>query len=263
MSAATGIAPALVGGNGTVAALRTEGLCVHFRGVRALDQVSLRLDRGEILGLIGPNGAGKSTLVNAVSGFQVATSGTVHLGEVDITAEAAHQRTARGLARTFQSVRLFTRMSVRDNVEIAALGAGAARHDARARSRELIGMLELGHRIDSSSETLSHGEERRLSIARALATRPEFLLLDEPAAGLNEVESQRLTETLATLPADFDLGLMVIEHDMGLIMQLCHRIHVLDHGTTLAVGTPAEVRANPRVLEAYLGTGKDGSHAAG
>jgi ABC-type branched-subunit amino acid transport system ATPase component len=229
-------------------------LHVHFEGLRATDGVDLTLERGEILGLIGPNGAGKTTLVNALSGFQRLTGGEVRLGGRTVTGWAPHRLARNGVVRTFQSVRPFTDLTVLENIEASALGGGLGRRDARTRSREIADRLGLAPRMDDVAASLPHGDQRRLGIARALALEPAFLFLDEPAAGLNEGESAELVEILAAIRRDFSCALMVIEHDMQVIMRLCDRIQVLDHGRTIAVGTPAEIRSDPAVLTAYLGT---------
>jgi branched-chain amino acid transport system ATP-binding protein len=238
--------------------LEARGIRVHIRGVKALDGVDLELRQGEILGLIGPNGAGKTTLVNALSGFQRATTGAVVLGGHEITTWTSAEIARAGLVRTFQDVRLFSSLSVFENVEAAAASGGTSRREARALARGLLARVGLEARHDGAAGGLPHGEERRLGIARALAARPAFLLLDEPAAGLDEAESDELVGSLAAIRDDFALGLLVIEHDMRLIMQLCERIQVLDHGKTIAIGTPAEVRRDPAVRTAYLGTAADG-----
>jgi branched-chain amino acid transport system ATP-binding protein len=236
---------------------------VRFAGLEALSDVSLSLDRGEILGLIGPNGAGKTTLVNVLSGFQRPTAGHVLLGARDVTALPPQKRAAQGLGRTFQSVRVFGRLTVFDNVLAGAVAGGLRLRAARELSWTLLERLRLAHTATVAAAALPHGEERRLGIIRALATRPRFLLLDEPAAGLNEQETEALTETLATLPREFELGLLVIEHDMALILGLCQRIQVLDHGRTIAEGSPREVRHNRSVIEAYLGVGAATEGGAG
>ncbi|MDX6409381.1 MAG: branched-chain amino acid transport system ATP-binding protein [Gaiellaceae bacterium] len=235
--------------------LRAIGVGVRFAGLEALSDVSLTLVSGEIVGLIGPNGAGKTTLVNVLSGFQRPTSGQVLLGERNVTALPPQKLAAQGLGRTFQSVRLFGRLTVFDNVLAGAIAGGMRMRPARELTWTLLERLSLAHTAAVSAAALPQGEERRLGIIRALAGRPRFLLLDEPAAGLNERETEALTETLAMLPRDFGLGLLVIEHDMALILGLCHRIQVLDHGKTIAEGSPRDVRHNRAVIEAYLGAG--------
>jgi branched-chain amino acid transport system ATP-binding protein len=227
---------------------------VHFEGVKAVDGVDLHMNRGEILGLIGPNGAGKTTLVNVLSGFQRPDSGSVHLEGSDVTGWSPSRLARHGLVRTFQGVRLFSALTAYENVEVGALGAGLKRRRARETAVELLERMHLAHRADVAASSLPYGEERRLGIARALATRPNFLLLDEPAAGLNEAETDELLTTLTDIVRDFGAALLVIEHDMRLIMRLCDRIQVLDQGETISEGAPDEVRRDPRVLSAYLGT---------
>jgi branched-chain amino acid transport system ATP-binding protein len=243
--------------------LEAKDVRVHFDGVKAIDEVDLVVNRGELFGLIGPNGAGKTTLVNVLSGFQQPTSGRIFLSGNDVTKLPPHKRSARGLVRTFQGVRLFHRLTVFENVEVGALGAGAGRREARTLAQDLLERVQLADKADDLATSLAHGQERRLGIARALAMRPRFLLLDEPAAGLNEAESDELLRSLVGFRDEFSLGVLIIEHDMRMIMRLCERIQVLDHGKTIAIGTPAEVRANQAVIEAYLGVGRESDVAQG
>jgi branched-chain amino acid transport system ATP-binding protein len=221
--------------------------------VRALHEVTLELERGEVLGLIGPNGAGKSTLVNVLSGFDRPTGGAVELEGRDITRWPAHRRGRHGLARTFQHSHAFRSLSVRENVEVAALGAGAAPREASRRAAELLDRLGLGAHADAPASALAQGDERRLGVARALATDPRFVLLDEPAAGLPEAEVPAFAAVVRALRNDDAAGVLLIDHNVALIMDVCDRIHVLDQGRTLAEGAPAEIRANLDVTAAYLG----------
>ena len=228
-------------------------MTVDFGGLRAIDGVDLHVERGEIFGLIGPNGAGKTTMVNSLTGFQRPTAGRAYLDDTDVTGWASARLARVGVIRTFQNVRLYARLTVRQNLELGAIGIGLGRSGARSAAEGLLERLGLGGFADVDAEGLPHGIERRVAIARALAARPDFLLLDEPAAGLNENESADLVASLSAVRDDIGCGLLVIEHDMSVIMRLCERIQVLDHGRTISIGTPAEVRADDAVLTAYLG----------
>ncbi len=236
------------------ATLEASRIAVEFAGLRALDGVSLTLRQGEILGLIGPNGSGKTTLVNVLTGQVRPSSGSVHCAGEPITGLAPPAIARRGIARSFQIVRLFTNLTVRENLEAAAVAQGAGRREAAVRADLLLEEFGLAGYRDERAGALSYGDERRVEIARALAAGPRFLLLDEPAAGLNEAESDALLALLAALPAERGLGLLIIDHDMRLIMRLCHRLHVLASGRTIAEGDVVSVRRAPQVIEAYLGT---------
>ena len=233
--------------------LRASAVSRSFAGVQALRGVTLELRRGEALGLIGPNGAGKSTLVNVLSGFDRPTAGTVELDGRDVTRWPAHRRGRHGLARTFQHSRAFRDLSVRENVEVAALGVGTSPRRAAERADELLALLGLSAYADAPAAALAHGDERRLGVARALATDPRYVLMDEPAAGLPEAETPAFAEVVRSVRDDHGAGVLLIDHNMALIMEVCDRIHVLDQGMTLAEGAPAEIRLNLDVAAAYLG----------
>jgi len=240
--------------------LAVEVVRKQFHQLTAVDGVSFQLARGEILGLIGPNGSGKSTLINVITGVLAPTSGRVVADGVDISGKAPNRIARTGLARTFQGVRLFSNLSVLENVVVAALSMGAPRRAATQRSYELLAYFDMTAWADSPANSLPYGHERVVEVARALAMEPKFLFLDEPAAGLDEHESEALLHRLLAMPEERGLGLLIVDHDMSLIMRLCQRIHVLNYGRTIAEGTPAEIRENPEVLAAYLG--RDGGEAA-
>jgi branched-chain amino acid transport system ATP-binding protein len=233
--------------------LRAASVSRAFEGVQALRDVTLELHRHEVVGLIGPNGAGKSTLVNVLTGFDLPDLGTVQLEGRDITRWTPHRRGRHGLARTFQHSRSFRSLSVRENVEVAALGSGAGPGTARRRAGELLERLQLTPYAAAPAGSLAQGDERRLGVARALATEPAFVLLDEPAAGLPEAEVGDFAAVIRSVVREHDAGVLLIDHNMALVMGVCDRIQVLDHGTTLAEGTPTEIRANLDVAAAYLG----------
>jgi branched-chain amino acid transport system ATP-binding protein len=238
--------------------LRAVGISRSFEGVQALAEVDLELARSEVVGLIGPNGAGKTTLVNVITGFDFPTTGRVELEERDVTRWSPQRRGRAGLARTFQHGHAFKGLSVRENVEVAALGVGASARDARTRAQRLLGALGLGARADENASALPHGDERKLGVARALATEPRFVLMDEPAAGLTEAEVPDLAAVVRSVRDDHGAGVLLIDHNVTLILDVCDRIHVLDQGRTLAEGTPDEIRKNIDVANAYLGgSGRD------
>jgi branched-chain amino acid transport system ATP-binding protein len=238
----------------TVSVLDIQHLAKSFAGLKAVNDVSFSLSTGEILGLIGPNGSGKTTLINVVTGLLRADEGSVVVDGVETVRMSPHHVARTGLARTFQTIRLFKELTVLENVEVGAVSQGMSRSRAVTIAKDLLeemGIAEWGSQLASK---LPFGHQRKLEIARALAMRPKFLLLDEPAAGLNEDESDLLLELLRDIPARKHVGLLVVEHDMRLMMNLCARLHVLNYGKTIAEGTPAEVRANPDVVTAYLGS---------
>jgi branched-chain amino acid transport system ATP-binding protein len=232
--------------------LRASSVSRSFAGVKALREVSLELRQGEVVGLIGPNGAGKSTLVNVLSGFDRPTSGRVLLEDRDVTRWPAHRRGRHGLARTFQHSHAFGGLSVRENVEVAALGVGASQRAAAQRAAELLELLGLTVYARQPASSLPHGDERRLGVARALATEPRFVLMDEPAAGLSEAEVPRFATAVRTVQQR-GAGVLLVDHNVALVLEVCERIYVLDQGTTLAEGTPQGIRADLGVAAAYLG----------
>ncbi len=233
--------------------LRATGIRRFFEGIHALDDVSVELHRNEVVGLIGPNGAGKTTLVNIITGFDFPSAGTVELEGEDITGWSPHRRGRAGLARTFQAAHSFAQLSVRENVEVSALGCGARAREARTRADELLRALGLTQHADIRAAALPQGEERRLGVARALATRPRFLLMDEPAAGLNEGEIPEFAALIRSVRGEHEVGVLLIDHNVPLIMEVCDRIQVLDEGRTIAEGSPEEIRVNIDVTSAYLG----------
>jgi ABC-type branched-subunit amino acid transport system ATPase component len=239
--------------------LVAEGVSVRFGGLSAIDGVSFTLEPGEILGLIGPNGAGKTTLVNVLSGFQRPSAGEVRLEERRIVGAAPDAFARAGVARTFQAVRLFKRLSVSENLEVSLVANGLSRRRARERASALLAEFSLGDRGRMPAATLTYGEERKVGIARALALEPSYLLLDEPAAGKAAAEVEDLRRAIVRIRAVYGCGILVVEHNMALIFALCDRIHVLGSGKTLAIGSPEEISANATVREAYLGVSENAS----
>jgi branched-chain amino acid transport system ATP-binding protein len=239
---------------GIVAVLQTKGVSVHFAGVGALDQVDLALEEGAILGLVGPNGAGKTTLVNVMSGFQLPSQGDLLLEGSPITGLPPERLARLGIARTFQSVRLFRRLSVLENVEVAAMTHVQRRRDAREATREALDFIGLKELVHRRAGALAYADERRVGIARALALTPRFLLLDEPAAGMTEVECDELAHVVAQIPKRFGCGVLLIEHNIDVVTAVCRDLHVLDNGRTLASGPVDVVRNLPEVIDAYFGT---------
>jgi branched-chain amino acid transport system ATP-binding protein len=245
-----------------VALLAVERVAVQFGGVRALDDVDLDVDAASITGLIGPNGAGKTTLFNVVCGLQPTLSGHVRLGEDLLDGTPPHHRARLGISRTFQRLEVFGSLTVRDNVRVAAEVRRSWHRPARR--RELVPPLERADQLlaqvgleavaDARVDALPTGLARLVEVARALASEPRVLLLDEPSSGLDEAETDAFAELLESLAAD-GLGILLVEHDVDLVMRVCARLHVLDFGRIIAVGTPAQVRRDESVQAAYLGTG--------
>jgi branched-chain amino acid transport system ATP-binding protein len=236
--------------------LGVEGISVKFGGLHALDSVSLDVSADAITGLIGPNGAGKTTLFNVITGLQRPAQGRVFFGGQDVTRVPARRRSALGLGRTFQRLELFGSLTVHDNVLVAIEGRGIRGRAARQRSKELLERVGLDSVASTTASVLSTGLARQLELARALACQPKVLLLDEPSSGLDGSESGRLGELLKGL-AGSGIAILLVEHDMEFVMDLCQRIYVLNFGRLIASGQPHDIQADPQVQAAYLGRPAD------
>ncbi len=281
-------------GRGSSPLLEADGVSIQFGGLKALSGFNLAIHQGDLQGLIGPNGAGKTTAFNVLTGVYQPTQGEVRVAGQRVNGWLPHQINHLGLARTFQNIRLFRALTALDNVKVACraqgalhaqgVGMGAKFNEALRNYRDwwraflltpgfqeeereltrqaerLLEVMGLSHRRDEEARNLPYGEQRRLEIARALGTRPRVLLLDEPAAGMNTREKADLMVLIRKLRDDFSLGILVIEHDMKLVMGICEKITVLDHGETIARGAPQEVRSDRKVIEAYLGDSYLESH---
>jgi len=260
----------------TTPLLDVQDLTIRFGGLVAVNKVCIQIQEGELVGLIGPNGAGKTTCFNMLTGVYEPTSGKICLKGVDIHGQEPHEISAQGVARTFQNIRLFKSMTVLENLlvslhrergyslveSILQLGRFKRReNEMREKAMEILRVLNLDHRADTQASSLPYGEQRKVEIARALATSPKLLLLDEPAAGMNPSETAQLARDIQKIRQDFKITVLLIEHDMSLVMKICERIYVLDYGQLIALGKPEEIKNDPRVIEAYLGGSVGGTHA--
>ena len=248
--------------------LKVDNVSMIFGGLRAVSNLSMYINKGELIGLIGPNGAGKTTAFNMITGVYTPSEGDVYFNGVKSSGKKSYQVTQLGMARTFQNIRLFSELSVIDNVKIAYnMHVTYNLVDAIIRDKkylneedfitqkamDLLKIFHLEGEANEVAKNLPYGKQRRLEIARALATEPKLLLLDEPAAGMNPQETHELMEMIRWIREKFDLSILLIEHDMGLVMGVCERIYVLEYGMKIAEGTPEEIKNNSRVIEAYLG----------
>ena len=233
--------------------LRLDSISKKFGGVKAVSQVSLELSDGDVLGLIGPNGAGKSTLINLITGLLTPDEGQIYLSNLNITSKKPFERARLGLARTFQNLRIYPNLSVGQNIEVASISSNYSSRTVNFDLDKIINIFDLDDKIDLASEELSYGHLRRLEIVRALALNPLVLLLDEPAAGMNENETKELSNSLKWVQNNIACAIIVIDHDLKFIMGVCDKITVMNMGEVIASGKPNEISNNKRVKEAYIG----------
>lgn len=252
----------------TTPVLKAQKISVEFGGLKAVTNFDIEIKKGELVGLIGPNGAGKTTIFNLLTGVYKPTSGKIYLDGENITGKKPHKIVKAGIARTFQNIRLFKKMTVLDNVKVAAnhkmkysVMSGILRlpsywreeEAAQKEALELLDVFGMRDEADNLADNLPYGKQRKLEIARALATKPKLILLDEPAAGMNPTETAELMETIALIRDKFDVSVLLIEHDMSLVLGICERVIVLNYGEIIAQGTAAEVTSDKKVIAAYLG----------
>ncbi|MFT3670688.1 ABC transporter ATP-binding protein [Aestuariivirga sp.] len=238
-------------------ALSAKQVSVSFDGLKALSNVTLSVPRGEVIGLIGPNGAGKTTFVNVLTGFQQPDTGQVLLDDEDVGHLKPHLMRRRGIARTFQSGRLFAELSVLDNLEVTGVGLGLSRREAAEKAEAMLDWIGISSLAERTAGGLPYTDERRVAIGRALMLEPKYILLDEPAAGMSAEEAADLVKLIRRIASEVGCGVLLIEHNIGLVLSICSHIHVLDSGEVIEDGPPAAIKASERVRHAYMGTQAD------